>query len=83
MEKLTEKVQATIEVTRSGYLDIDGQRYRLEQMGEFCDLYNKKDFQFKLKPWCSLVTPTQMKNAFRALSSFGYQVHIDGDEGGV
>lgn len=74
-----EKASATIEVTRSGYLNIDGQSYRLEQMGEFVDLYNKQDFQFILKPWCCKVTPTQMKNAFRVLQAFGYQVHIDGE----
>lgn len=69
-----EKIVATIEVTTGGYLDIDGQQYRLEQLSEFRDLYKVTEFKFRVIPWCWRVSSTQLKNSKRVLEAFGYEI---------
>lgn len=74
MKQNSEKVIATIEVTRSGRLNIDGNYYALEQFSVFRELYKTEDFKFRILPACFLVTPSQVRYAKRALEVFGYEI---------
>lgn len=73
-----DRITAMIEVTRSGYLLLDGTYYTPENINSLISLYPPEDFEFKVVPWCPLVNLSLVQNAKKLLEKHQYQIVTGG-----